>query len=73
MKKPIVVAACEVTLYSSKALKHASEIYLHLYVTSTIPVGIPSTLEPRPKPLMTGPPINHGSIGKVPSIPVQKN
>jgi hypothetical protein len=31
-------------------------------------VGIPNTLEPRPNPLITGPPINHGSIGKVPSI-----
>jgi hypothetical protein len=53
-------------------LKHASEIYLQL-ACSTIPVGIPSTLEPRPKPLITGPPINHGSIAKVPSIPTQKN
>lgn len=34
-----------------------------------IPVGIPSTFEPRPNPFITGPPMKKGSIGKVPSIP----
>lgn len=33
------------------------------------PVGIPRTFEPRPNPLMTGPPIYQGSTGKVLSTP----
>lgn len=37
------------------------------------PVGIPSTLEPRPNPLITGPPIRQGSIGNVFSIPENAN
>jgi hypothetical protein len=45
---------------------------LSLLILFFIPVGIPSTLEPRPNPLITGPLINHGSIGKVPSIPEQE-
>ena len=34
-----------------------------------IPVGIPRIFDPRPKPLMTSPPIYHGSIGSAPPIP----
>jgi len=37
-----------------------------------IPVGIPSTFEPRPSPLMTGPPMYQDSIGKVPSTPAKQ-
>lgn len=40
---------------------------------SHTPVGIPSTFEPRPNPLTTGPPIYHGSDGRVPSIPAISN
>lgn len=38
-------------------------------ITNKKPVGIPRTFDPRPNPLMTGPPIYQGSIGKVPSTP----
>lgn len=37
-----------------------------------IPVGIPSIFEPRPNPLITGPPMYQGSIGKVFAIPACK-
>jgi hypothetical protein len=39
-------------------------------LTFHIPVGIPSSLEPRPKPLTTGPPIYKGPMGSTPPIPV---
>lgn len=32
-------------------------------------MGIPRIFDPRPNPLITGPPIYHGSIGRAPPIP----
>lgn len=36
-----------------------------------VPVGMPNTLDPRPNPLMTGPPRYHGSIGNASQTSVE--
>lgn len=57
--------AKKVSLIHPKKEKKKKKILGDFY----IPVGIPSTFEPRPSPLMTGPPMYQDSIGKVPSTP----
>lgn len=51
------------------SIRHLQSLHNRCYFGKYIPVGIPRIFDPRPKPLMTGPPIYHGSIGSAPPIP----
>lgn len=57
---------CNQLISIHKALTRPAQ---RCYFGKYIPVGIPRIFDPRPKPLITGPPIYHGSIGSAPPIP----